>query len=81
MLITVFARVEPTRDPAVLALARARGSRSPLRQTDVAIYKDKDCTKDFGRYPPCASSRPRKNTKVVSLNCFKWRVEWLPKLQ
>lgn len=81
MLIQVFARVEPTRDPTVLALAKAEGRRVSARQTDVAIYRDKGCTQPFARYPTYASSRPRKSTRVVRLNCYQWRVEWLPRQQ
>ena len=80
MLITVFARREPTSVPHAVAMEKNKpGSTSGL--TDIAIYRDRECTRFFARMGPDSSHRPRKNTRVIQLNCFPWAVEWVTPLQ
>jgi hypothetical protein len=65
-LITLFARREPTQVAHARAMERAvPGSTRNL--TDVAIYRDRECTIPAGRYAP-DSARPRRNTRRVRLN-------------
>ena len=80
MLITVFARREPTHCHAAKALEKVVPGCT-RRMTDIAIYRDAACTKTFGRFGPDSSSRPRKNTKVIQMNCWPWSLEWLPNLE
>lgn len=68
MLITVYARKEPTTDSLV----------DPSEQRmDVQIYKDKEATRKFARFPWYYSSKPTKRNKYVTLNCYKWRLQWI----
>jgi hypothetical protein len=79
MLITVFARREPTRIPEARALERI----SPgccKRLTDIAVYRDRECTQPFGRFGPDHSLRPRSSSKTVRLNCWSWALEWVAPL-
>ncbi len=70
MLITLFARKEPTTDPVDIAL----GLQS---RKDAVFYRDRGCTERFVRWSWYLSSCPRRGRKTVTLNCFKYRVEWV----
>ena len=75
-LIRVFARYEPTTDP----IAKANLGRADLaRARDVAIYRDSSATQRMARFN-CDRKRPNRRTKVVTLNCWNWSVQWLPSL-
>lgn len=68
MLITLYARKEPTLDQ----VAKQFG----LRKFDVVFYKDRACTERYAtwswHYNP-----PRKSAKTIVLNCWRWAVTWL----
>ena len=73
-LIRVFARYEPTTDPiAVSNLGRAEIARA----RDVAIYRDAAATRCIARFG-CDRKRPNVLTKSITLNCWRWAIEWLP---
>jgi hypothetical protein len=76
-LIRVFARYEPTTDP----IAKANLCRADLaRAKDVAIYRDAAATQRMTRFT-CDSRRPNRRTKLVTLNCWNWALQWLPSLR
>jgi hypothetical protein len=75
-LIRVFARYEPTTDPiAISNLGRAELARA----RDVAIYQDAATTRCIARFG-CDRKRPNPLTKSITLNCWRWAIEWLPSL-
>lgn len=73
-LLKVYARKEPTTD----TVAKAHGL---ARKLDTVFYRDEQCTKFMARWPWHLSGAPRKNSSVVTLNCFKWALQWLPAIQ
>lgn len=75
MLLNVYARKEPSRCPAAIAYEKVvKGAAKPL--TDVAIYRDHAYTMPFVRFGPDSSDRPRKTTKVITINCWPWSLHW-----
>jgi hypothetical protein len=42
----------------------------------VVLFRDALCTEIRLRYQ--AYKGPRRNTKTVILNCFRWEVIWIP---
>jgi hypothetical protein len=70
MLITIYARKEPTTDIVALA-ADIKGKK------DVVFYKDEACTVPFCRWS-WHLNPPRRNWKRVTLNCWRWAIKWLP---
>lgn len=68
-LLTVFARREPTVDSVAHALGCAD-------KKDTVFYRDAQCTDFVARMPWHQSGRPRKNSKTVMLNCFRWNLQW-----
>lgn len=74
-LIPLFFRREPAIDPASLALERAVPG-STRRLTSVAFYKDAACTEFLGRFAPDSTTAPRKSTKSMSFNCWRYAVRW-----
>jgi hypothetical protein len=74
MLITLFARKEPTSDTVSKALGMAR-------RMDTVLYRDAACTDVAGRYSWFYSGCPDRRFKTVMLNCWKWKLEWLPALK
>lgn len=70
MLLSVYVRREPTTDSVALAL----GVR---RKQDTVFYRDPQATEVMARKPWYQSEHPRKNSKQVTLNCYRWAVQWL----
>ncbi|KVP75341.1 hypothetical protein WJ96_06155 [Burkholderia ubonensis] len=68
-LLTVFARREPTVDPVALAHGCAD-------KKDTVFYRDAQCTDVMARKPWHQSGHPRKNSTAVTLNCFRWKLQW-----
>lgn len=68
-LISVYARKERTTDPLLA------GPENNDRM-DIVIYRDKECTKVFVRYPWYFSDKPRRNTRKITLNCWYWNLVW-----
>jgi hypothetical protein len=69
MLITLYARKEPTVD----SVATSRG----MKRFDAALYEDKDCTKPSARWPWFYSSCPRFGQRTVRMNCALYRLVWV----
>lgn len=69
MLITLYARKEPTCDAVTRQLGLA------LKQ-DVVFYKDADCTKRYATWS-WYMKPPRCGAKTVILNCYRWAVTWI----
>jgi hypothetical protein len=72
-LLTLFAREEPTTDSTLKQYA------PNAKRLDTVLYKDPDCSTPYARIPWHHSNRPVRRKSVI-LNCFKWKVEWLPKV-
>jgi hypothetical protein len=68
-LLTVFARREPTTDPVALAHGCAR-------KNDTVFYSDALCTQAMARKPWYQSGHPRRNSREVTLNCWRWQLQW-----
>lgn len=74
-----FARYEPTTDSTTLDAVEAGAiSKKTLRTLrDVQIYRDKQGKKPFARFPWHYDSKPTRRNKVVTLNCYVWRLQWI----
>ena len=64
-MITLYARREASA-PNVL----------PRQFDDVVIYRDREATDRKARYP-WHVKRPDRRNRYVTLNCFRYRLEWL----
>lgn len=74
-MITVYARREPTADSLRWSLPGY-----PFGKRDVQVYRDAECTNPFARIPWHYSSCPRRAQKTIVLNCYRWRLQWVPDL-
>lgn len=45
---------------------------------DVCVYADRAGKTLKGRFAWYLSSKPTRRNKYVMLNCYRWRLEWLP---
>ena len=68
-LIPVYVRREPTTDPVAIAHG--------IKRSETVFYRDRLCNAVFCRKPWYQSGHPRRNTKAVTLNCFRWAVNWV----
>lgn len=68
--LTVFARREPTTD----AVALAQGVAG---KKDTVFYRDAACTDAMARKPWYQSGHPRRNSRNVMLNCYRWNLQWV----
>lgn len=73
-LHTLFARKEPTTD--VVSISHGLGHRK-----DVVLYQDEACTQPYARWSWHLTGQPRRNSKTVMLNCYRWAIQWVPDLQ
>ena len=69
-MLTVFARREPTVDP----VAKAHGCG---HKQDTVFYRDAECKDVMARKPWHQSGHPRKNSRQVTLNCYRWQLNWI----
>ena len=69
-MITLFARKEPTVDKD--SVVRGEGGKK-----DTVIYRDKECTQLVARWPWYYSNCPRRNQRVVTINCYRWSLSWV----
>lgn len=69
--LTVYARLEPTKDPLQKNFPELKSKK------DVVIYKDKDAKEFKARLKWDMSGKPRKNSKKIMLNGYKWNLVWL----
>lgn len=70
MLLSVYARKEPTQDP----IDQKLGFKEKM---DTVFYRDAACKVFFARKPWHQSGHPRKNTRRVTLNCWPWALHWV----
>jgi len=68
--LKVYARRESTADP--VALAHGCGNK-----LDTVFYRDAQGSEVMARKPWHQSGHPRKNSKEVTLNCYRWQLEWI----
>ncbi len=47
-----------------------------LPNGDVQIYHDKECTQKFALFQSHFSSKPTRRNKYVTLNCYRYNLEW-----
>lgn len=92
MLITVYARREPTQDATSIMLGLGHPNkpvdpalsdqdmlkRGLFGKLDVAVYRDAAMTIPFARYSWDLSKKPRPGQKKVMLNCYFWELQWMP---
>lgn len=69
-LLPVFTRREPTTDSVALAHGLAN-------KKDTVFYRDALCTDVMARKPWYQSGHPRRNSREVTLNCYRWQVQWV----
>lgn len=50
----------------------------PARSHDVAAYADAGATQRKGKWAWWNSRRPDRRNKWATLNCYRYRVQWLP---
>ena len=75
-LLPLYLRREPTLDPvAIQHKASFRGGRLPK---DVVAYRDSECTVRAFCCPWHYSTKPRRNQRRVTFNCWIWEARWLP---
>lgn len=70
-LLTLYVRREKTTDEVAIAW------RVGHRKNDTVFYKDALCTVPFARKPWYQSGHPRRNSREVTLNCFRWSLQWV----
>jgi hypothetical protein len=73
-MLTLYARREPTTDAETLRMC----PDAARRRYDVVIYRDAAATARAGRYPWFYRSKPRRNQRFTMLNCWRYRLVWLP---
>ena len=73
-MITLYARREPTTDDVLLKHA------PKTKRFDVVFYVDRQATQPKARFMWYAAESFRSTSKTVMLNCYRWRIEWLPKV-
>jgi hypothetical protein len=69
-LLPVYARKEPTQDPVVRLFGLTN-------KKDTVVYRDPACTQLFARIPWSHSGHPRRNSSRITLNCFRWKLNWV----
>ena len=74
-LLTLYARREPSADSVLLKYA------PQAKRFDVVFYADHKATQPKGRFMWFSAGNLRPTHKTVMLNCYRWRMVWLPKVQ
>lgn len=74
-MITLYARKEPTTCTITFALAHKK------RKRDVVIYEDSKATQRKARIAWHEFRKPTRRNRYINLNCYRWRLEWLPDLE
>lgn len=92
MPITVYARREPTQDATSLMLGLGHPNkpadpslsdqemlkRGLFGKLDVVVYRDEAMTEPFARFTWDRADKPRPGQKMVTLNCYRWTLQWMP---
>lgn len=71
-MLTLYLRREPGRP------FPGEGFPPPPRAFSVQAYADEAATVRKGRWAWWQSGRPDRRNRYVMLNCYRWRVQWLP---
>lgn len=71
-LSPVYLRKAPSTDPVL------KQYWPNARKTDVLVFEDAAGQKLKATFRWDSSRRPNRRTRTVMLNCFPWRVVWLP---
>ncbi len=72
-MITLYARLEPTKDDVILRVSPAEARR----KTDAVFYADSACTILKARWSWHISGKPTRSRKTVTLNCCRYDLEWV----
>lgn len=76
-MLTLYARQEPTKDQT----ARDHLSEAELQSCfDVVLYRNPEATDLHTRFGWHVASKPDRRNKYVTINCYRWKLEWLPAL-
>jgi hypothetical protein len=70
-LLPLYLRHEPTTDRVVIE----RDPEMAKRCLDVVAYRDPEMTTVAARWA-WWQTRPRRNAKSVTFNCYRWRAVW-----
>jgi hypothetical protein len=73
-MLTLYLRREPTTDAELLHWF------PNAKRRDVVAYSDPEASQLKARWPWHYRSKPDRRFKRVMLNCYRWRVVWLPDL-
>lgn len=79
-MTTLYARREPTTDDTAIKMLKD-SPRELEGLKDICLYSDKSCTDFKALIPWHYKGKPRKRTKFVRLNCFRYAVEWAAPLE
>jgi hypothetical protein len=71
-LLTLYLRREPTVDAVWLRYGDGR------RKWDVRYYRDRQAQYPRATCPWHYRGKPRRGCRTTRLNCWRWRVVWLP---
>lgn len=71
-LLPVYLKRVPTNDDVLKKYA------PNAKKSDVLVYRDPKGTSTMARFPWHVSRRPTKRSTSVTINCYRWRVVWLP---
>jgi hypothetical protein len=72
-LKTLYAKAVPTKDDVILKLDPVAAKK----KRDIEIYSDPEGKELKATFRWDKSNKPRKNTKVITLNSWKWKLEWI----
>lgn len=73
-MITLYARQEPTTDETLLKY------EPEAQKFDTVIYNNRECTEPKARIPWHHKGRPVRRGHVT-LNCYRWKLQWLPTIK
>lgn len=77
-MTTVYARHEPTTDRATADMLKVSPQLENCKQQqDVQVYIDQEAKQPHARWPWYYSSKPTRRNKYVTINCHRYRLEWL----
>lgn len=71
-MLTLYAKTEATG----FNYGRKRGPKDKM-PCDVLVYKDKECNDFYFRFPWFYDSKPTKRRRYYTINCVRYRLEWV----
>lgn len=72
-MITLYARKEPSK-----VMSQYDDSNT---LNDVQIYSDEKALQPKARFTWWSINKPDRRNKYITLNCYRWRIIWLPDLK